>query len=191
MTDTKETRALEWLSNLKNPNNRGTHGGIHKTIMGEYRVGMTCSTLSDVLKEYYLLSKNLFIHKEALRQALQSRAGQECETKKTCPKCYSDNWSVEGGCAGGSWADGGECANREDPYVPPSKSDAVDVEGLKKETVSTLLKKEVESVKARYLQQNFSFNKAQGEFEYFTRLVVDHLNAQGHLTPLTERMNDE
>lgn len=58
---------------------------------------------------------------------------------------------------------------------------SVDVEGLKKNTVSALLKKEVEHVKAKALQQNFSFNKAQGELEYFTKRVIDHLNSQGHL----------
>ena len=38
--------------------------------------------------------------------------------KPTCPKCGGERWTVHG-CAGHSWADGGECGNRVDPYIPP------------------------------------------------------------------------
>ena len=57
----------------------------------------------------------------------------------------------------------------------------VDVEGLKCETVSKLLKDRVEHIKATAQQQNFSFNKAQGEFEHYVALVVGHLHEQGYL----------
>ena len=58
----------------------------------------------------------------------------------------------------------------------------VDVEGLKRRCVSTLVKNEQEHIKAQALQKYSSFIKMKGEFEYFVRLVVDHLHAQGHLT---------
>lgn len=57
---------------------------------------------------------------------------------------------------------------------------SVDVEGLKKEIVSYLLLKEVDNVTAKCMQGNFSFNKAQGKFEYYTNLILNHLNEQGY-----------